>query len=287
MAKIKITEEEVAQVTSLLFESWGYDLYPEAKMECFGGRPDLVGVKTGYWCSVVECKSTLSYPVLEQVCRWHIEKDFLSKSEWYNSEKQPDRTAIPHFLWVATGNSRDSKLHDMKSYLLDKFRIGWIDIVVDQELPEGWVESDWYYADRYEDSKLNDQGFGHGSVRIGNRIYSYRIMCEAPIQEGSRNTAHHIIKQLYPEMKQATAGTTGSKTNYMTPFKLTLQNTVNLMEEDKVYTANQLLTLINADKGHHYSKDATYVSSIGKWLLRFGHAELVKGHPAKYKLKKV
>ncbi len=287
MPKIKITEEEVAQVTSLLFESWGYDLYPEAKLECFGGRPDLVGVKTGYWCAVVECKSSLSYPVLEQVCRWHLEKEYLTRSEWYDPEKQPDRTAIPHFLWVATGNSRDSKLHDMKAYLLDKFRIGWVDIVVDQELPEGWDLSDWYYAGRYEDSKLNDQGFGHGSVRIGNRIYSYRIMCEAPIQEGSRNTAHHIIKQLYPEMKQATAGTTGSKTNYMTPFKLTLQNTVNLMEDGTAYTANQLLTLINADKGHHYSKDATYKSSIGKWLVHFGYAELVEGTPAKYKLNKV
>lgn len=283
MAKIKLTEEEVAQVTSLLFESWGYDLYPEAKMECFGGRPDLVGVKTNYWCAVVECKSSLSYPVLEQVCRWHMERDFLTRSEWYCPDKRPDRTAIPHFLWVATGNSRDSKMHDMKAYLLDKFRIGWIDIVVENELPEGWDLSDWYCSGRYPNKAIIDQGLGHGTVRINNHVYSFRIMCEAPIQEGSRKTAHHIIKQLYPEMKQATAGTTGSKTNYMTPFKLTLQNTLKSMEDGKAYTAKQLLGMINSAEGHHYATDKSYLNSIGKWLMHFDHVDVVIGHPNKYK----
>lgn len=283
MAKIKITEEEVASVTSLLFKHWGYDLYPETQLSCFGGRPDLVGVKGKSWCSVIECKAKLSYEVLEQVCRWHMEKEHFKGSDWYQKNPDPSRTAIPHFLWVATGNSASSKLHDMKRFLLDKFRIGWIDIEVLQECPQDLDIDEWYCTKQYPDNKLgrcSSSDYGH--IRIGRRVYEYRIKCEALIQEGSRKSAHHIIDCLYPEMKQATAGVTADKANYMTPFKLTLHKTVQFMEEGKAYTTNDLLKGV---PDHHYSKDSGYTSSIGGWLIKFGHAELVgEGYHKKLKL---
>lgn len=274
MAKVKITEEEVASVTSILFKHWGYDLYYETQLDCFGGRPDIVGVKGKSWCSVIECKASLSYPVLEQVIRWHMERDYLATNEWYKKNPDPSRKAVPHFLWVATGNSHAGKIHDMKRYLLDKFRIGWIDITVREEIPESWDIEDHYLGTRIPDNAVERYSSeDYGSVRIGRRIYEYRVRCEAKIQDGSRKSAHYIVERLLPEMKEATAGVTADKANYVTPFKLTLRRVVDNMEKGKWYKPADLLDLVEANGGHHYSKDSTFKSSIGGWLLHFNHCE--------------
>lgn len=280
MAKVKLTEEEVAQVTSILFSYWGYELYYETQLDIFGGRPDIVAVKNKHWCSVVETKATLSYPVLEQVCRWHMEKDYLSSSEWYDKNKNPARTAVPHFLWVATANSASVKLHDMKRYLLDKFRIGWIDIT--------YKDCASHYCDtqlkRYPDNSVSKYSVeDYGMIRIGAKIYEYRVMAHAKIQEGSRGTGHMIVEKLIPEMKEANAGVTADKANFVTPFKLTLRNTVAAMEEGVGYTSKELLSLLRTSgKDHHYSRDSGYTSSIGKWLLHFDYASATGKYPVRY-----
>lgn len=287
MAKIKITEEEVAKVTSILFKHWGYDLYYECQLSCFGGRPDIIATRGSGWCSVIECKQKLDYKVLEQVCRWWIEKDFCEKSEWVKEEDRPDRFAVPNFLWVATSNSHSGKISDMKNYLLNKFKIGWIDIEVNFELPDGWDEKDYYKFNTIPDGTLDKYSSDdYGSIRIGNRLYDYRIVCDAGIQEGSRRTSHHIVSQLLPEMKDSVAGVTADKANYVTPFKLTLQRTVEIMQPNVWYKPAELLELLRASGyDHHYSKDATYKSSIGGWLVKFGHAESNTEWNKKYRLK--
>lgn len=286
MAKIKITEEEVAKVTSILFEHWGYDLYYECQLSCFGGRPDIIATRGSNWCSVIEAKAKLDYKVLEQVCRWHIERDFCQNSQWFDEEKQPERVAVPNFLWVATGNSHSGKISDMKKYLLDKFKIGWIDIEVQCEYPEKYLEDSYLVRDKPDGkvSKYSDDTFG--SIRIGTKVYDYRVVCEAGIQEGSRRTSHRIVSQLLPEMKDSVAGVTADKANFITPFKLTLQRTVDIMEPDVWYKPQELLELLReSGYDHHYSKDATYKSSIGGWLLHFNHAETDGQWNKKYKVK--
>lgn len=276
MAKVKLTEEEVASVTSILFKHWGYDVYPEVVLDCFGGRPDLVGVKGKHWVSVVECKVTLSYSLLEQVCRWHMERDYFENNEWYQKNPEPDRTALPNFLWVATGNSRDSKLHSMKRFLLDKYRIGWIDIELSEEIPDGWEEDDHYLFSGVPDKsvcKYSDDSLGN--VRIGRKMYSYHVVCDAGIQQGSSRTSHKIVEKLYPEMKQAVSGVKADKANYMTPFKLTLKRVTDGMEEGKSYHPKELLEIVKSQGGHHYAKDSGFTNSVGGWLLKFDLVEKV------------
>lgn len=113
----------------------------------------------------------------------------------------------------------------------------------------------------------------HGQVRVGRKIYEYRVCCEAKIQEGSRKSAHHIVSQLIPEMQEATAGVTADKANYITPFKLTMRRVVDNMEQDKWYKPAELLELVNSHGGHHYSKDSTFKNSIGSYLVQFKHCE--------------
>lgn len=283
MTKDKITEEEIAAVAKVIFEAQGYDMYPECQIPCFGGRPDYIGVKGNSWCAAIECKVTFSYDVLAQVIRWHMEKDYCEKSDFFQNNPDPERIAIPNFLYVITSNSKGGKIHDLKKFLLDKYRIGWYDIEVDRTYPDDYEFSERELR-RVPDSKLSKySNEEYGSVRIGSRVYSYRCVSKAGIQEGSRRTSHSIIAQLYPEMKQATSGTTGSKTNYMTPFKLTLQTTYNLMQEGKEYHPQTLCEMINSNGGHHYSKDSTYKSSIGGWLVKKNLAEKVSEYPPRYR----
>ncbi|AGH32095.1 hypothetical protein VPHG_00028 [Vibrio phage 11895-B1] len=272
MTKPKITEQEVAEVTSILFKHWGYDLYYECQLDIFGGRPDIIATRGANWCAVIETKAKFSYDVLEQVCRWHMQKDYLSKSDWFQKKPEPQRLAVPNFLWIATGNSRQSKMHDMKKYLLDKFRIGWIDIELEGEYGDWWWDNT---QNRYPDNSVDSYGDDtYGRIRIGNKIYDYRVMCEAGIQQGSRQTSHHIIERLLPEMQDSVAGVTSDKSNYVTPFKLTLKHTVEAMKPDTWYSSKDLLeALRESGHDHHYSKDATYKSSIGGWLIKFGYAE--------------
>jgi hypothetical protein len=214
-----------------------------------------------------------------------MERDFCEKSEWYDKNAQPERVAVPNFLWVATGNSQSGKISDIKRYLLDKFKIGWIDIEVQGEIPDDWDIADHYLSRRAGEGEVAaDYSEDYGTIRVGRRLYEYRIINDAGIQEGSRRSAHHIIKQLIPEMKNSVAGVTADKANIVTPFKLTVQRTVEVMEDGKWYTGKELLEeLRNAGHDHHYSKDSTYKSSIGGWLVKFGHAEANNDWHKKYR----
>lgn len=284
--KIKLTEEEVAKVATSVFKYKGFtDVYPEVTMKTFGGIPDLIATKNigdsnHKWVNVIECKASLTYPVLEQVCRWHIDADITRKSSWANQ----DRIAIPHFLWVVSGNSASSKVSDLKQYLLDKFRIGWIDVTVYEDLNEWQLDND-YYKERFKEGVVVDQGSDYGYIRFGNRVYSFRQMVEAKLQHGSRQTAHKISDQLFPEMKQAVAGVKADKANRMTPFKLTILRTYSSMEKGRYYRPQQLLELVKSHGGHHYTSDRTYLASIGKFLLKFGHCETDGAWHPRYKLK--
>ena len=279
VSKLKFkNEEEVANVTSILFKHWNYDLYPEVDIDIFQGRPDFVGLKGKSVCAVIECKLKLSHDVLAQVCRWHMEKDYYQKDSWYKENPYPARQAVPNYLWVATSDSRSGKMCDIKEYLLCKFGIGWIDFKVVDEVPENRTPEDWWSPRGYKpDSvdKYSDEDYGY--IFHGNRRYEYRVVRSPRIQEGSRRTSHYIIDRLLPEMKQATAGTTGGKTNYITPFKITLMRCEEILKEsDKPLSPADLCEKIREKGGHHYSKDTTFKQSIGGWLVQKDIAEKVE-----------
>jgi hypothetical protein len=174
----------------------------------------------------------------------------------------------------------------MKTYLLNKFKIGWIDIEIIDEIPEGCNVEDHYLSYKFSDGKVGKYSSeDYGTIRVNRRIYEYRMVCRAGIQEGSRKTSHHIVKQLIPEMQYATAGVTADKANYITPKKLTIQRTLEVMDKGKWYRPSEILDALRT-KGydHHYSKDSTYKASIGGWLVKFGHAEASTEWHKSYKL---
>ena len=95
--KKKLTEVEIATVIQHYFSSKNWDLFPEVVISIFDGRPDFVG-KKGDLCAAIECKTSLTYPVLEQLIRWP-----LSYQEKVDSEYQDASTSgIPHLLFAVT-----------------------------------------------------------------------------------------------------------------------------------------------------------------------------------------
>ena len=104
----KLKETEIAEIAQMFFEQQGWDMFPEVVLPNFNGRPDLIGIKETL-CSVVECKQSLTYPILEQLTRWHHDWNEAKESEFLNT----DNKGIPHLLIAFTehGSTHFPPLH--------------------------------------------------------------------------------------------------------------------------------------------------------------------------------
>lgn len=96
----KLKETEIAEVAKMYFEQRGWDLFPEVVLKGFSGRPDFIGKKHSL-CSAIECKQTLSYPVIEQVTRWRHDRDECLERGYTSAGIKP----IPHLLITFTGGN--------------------------------------------------------------------------------------------------------------------------------------------------------------------------------------
>lgn len=282
MATKKMTEEEICTVGEIFLKQKGWDLYPEVVLPNFGGRPDFIGTK-GNLCTVVEAKTSLTYPVIEQLTRWQLTHDFYEHSEWCDNSE----TGIPHLIYALTGGSNRLDPYSLKYKLMKDYRIGWIHV----ELVEDYTNSKKYY-DQTVDTSCKFNRYREGVVdSVGNLFINYKQYkiterLEPNIQVGSRQLAYNITKHLQEDMKCAVAGVTGREDNFMTPFKRTLNRAIQVVtESEKPLHPNDILVGVEKLGGHHYSKDSTFKNCIGGWLIDKGGCVKVSEFPPLYKIK--
>jgi hypothetical protein len=251
----KLSEAEIAEVIKLYFESQGWCLYPEVVIPVFPGRPDYIGVKQQL-CASIECKTSLSYTVIEQLVRWDLDYESISKSEYRDESKY----GIPHLLIAVTGRTK-GLYSPLKRKLMEDYRIGHFEVS--------------YEGPTFTKSDQKNGFFdNHGYANIDGHRWRVDERTEARIQPGSRRTAKNIIAHLNDDMRNAVAGTTGVKDNYMTPFKRTMAKATAVLEGCERCHIAHIVEKINANMGgHHYCNDNTARSSIAKFLIEFDIAE--------------
>ena len=262
----KMSEKEICEVGEIWFKQKGWDLFPEVVLNNFGGRPDFVATK-GKVCAVIEAKTSLSYPLIEQLTRWTTTHQEHTDSRWSASSK----CGMPHYMYCLTGGTK-SGLRGLKKYLFKEFRLGWVHV----EIIDDYTGLDYMW----EELKSRRYLFGGNVMTDGvvspngdlllNKIH-YRIteMIEPRVQPLGRKLAHNITEQLREDMKQATAGVTGAEGNYMTPFKRTLGRAYDTIKSSELASLHPDEILAGVEKlgGHHYASDNGFKNSIGGWLL--------------------
>lgn len=256
---LPMEEAEIASVAKFLMEYQSWDLYPEVVLNFFAGRPDYVALRNNI-CHVIECKKTLTYPVIEQLARWQLDAE--ARKQWRG---QKDNILIPHLLsaWVMR---TDGARTPLKQKLLNEYRIGLY--TVEKEICSRYDASE-------EDGVVSFSN-SFWKVKLGD--YEYSVYEEIPpkLQPGSRQTAHRIIEQLNDDMKLATAGVKGGETEYMTPFKRTMNRVRELMSDGKQRHISHILEGIAPLGGHHYSNDRSAANQIVKFIEKLGIAERTK-----------
>ena len=99
---IAMTEVEIAEVGQMFFEQKNWDLFPEVVLKGFNGRPDFIA-KRHQLCAAIECKKTLSYPVIEQLTRWRHDRDERIGNKYNTKAFHPSRIYLS-LLPVETTN---------------------------------------------------------------------------------------------------------------------------------------------------------------------------------------
>lgn len=251
----KLTEEEIAAVTARYFEGQHWDLYPEVVIPLFDGRPDFMA-KKGALCAAIECKTSLTYPVLEQLIRWPMSYQERVESEYQDHRKY----GIPHLLFAVTGRT-SGQYSPLKAKLLQDYRISHLEVS---------YEGKDYTREPLPDGFFSPQGY----AVIGGHRWRVLERTEPRIQPGSRHTAHKILAELKSDMKVATAGVTGKAGNHMTPFRRTMEKAKAALREYHQCHIVHLVEHLNLHLGgHHYSSDRQATASIGKFLVEFDIAE--------------
>lgn len=250
-------ESEIAKVAMYFLENNGWDVYPEVVIDVFGGRPDYVCVKNSL-CQVVECKKTLSYPVIEQLARWQIDAE--KRKEWGGS------VAIPHLLtaFVARTSQQKGGISDLKRIFLEKYRIGVFSVSKRMNLRTLNKSGEPYLSCCMDD---------YWHIVWGDYEYQIRQEVMPKIQVGSRRTAQLIIESLDDDMKIATSGVKGGETDYMTPFKRTMNRVKKVLSDGKERHIQDIIDEIRPLGGHHYCSDKVASSSISKFIDKFGIAQ--------------
>ena len=261
----RFTEEELAAATEIYFKSKGWELFPEAVIPNFGGRADLIGSKQQL-CMAVECKNTFSYTVLEQLTRWRHELIRETNSTYVDEGIK----GIPHLLYCVAGGN--GNISDLKREIVTSHRIGVILVT-----KEAGVTN---YSNK-EEGIFDDYGYAYLN---GNR-WRFQETIQPKIQHGSRRTAHNIIKHLNIDMRCGTAGSSGQKGGYMTPFKRTLNKAKAILSDGEEWHISDIIKEINKTPGgHHYSNDRSARGSISKFLVDFGIAEKANRNIPRFKL---
>lgn len=265
MATKKMSEKEICEVGEIWFRQKGWDLFPEVVLSNFGGRPDFVATK-GKVCAVIEAKTSLSYPLLEQLTRWTTTFNEHEDSSWGDSGK----CGMPHYMYCLTGGTGGG-LRGLKKQLFKDYRLGWVHVE---------IEDDYTGLDAmWEDLKTKRYMFGgnvmeegvvspRGDLLVNMKHYRITEIIEPRVQPLGRKLAHNITDQLQEDMKQATAGVTGAEGNYMTPFKRTLGRAYDTIKSSELKSLHpdDILAGVEALGGHHYASDKGFKNSIGSWL---------------------
>lgn len=262
----KLTEEEIAYIAEIFFSSKGWDMYPEAIIPIFSGRPDFIGKKQQL-CLVTECKTSLTYPVLEQLTRWHHKYEDAKHSEYIDVRKY----GLPNLLIAVTG-STSGIYSDLKAEILRQYRIGHYEVR--------------YRGEDYWKRTPNKTFDSDGNGSVDGHLWAVKERVAPKIQPGSRRTSHKITELLRSDMKIGIAGTTGIKDAYMTPFKRTLKKAEDILQQFGEMHIAEVVEVMNLKKGgHHYSNDAGARERIGKFLLEFGIADRPDENRPFYRLK--
>jgi len=267
-----MTEVEIAEIAQMFFEQRGWELFPEVVLKGFNGRPDLVA-KKHQLCAVIECKKSLSYPVIEQLTRWRhdhnhrIERGYPLK----------DIYAFPHLLIAfASGNNKPMAL--LKKEILRQHRIGYY------ELTRIALDDKFRLHKNDELGRFYDHGLDDSYCQWKNFRYIVREVVPPKIQEDSRNTAHRILKQLNADMKQATAGASGREGGFMTPFKRTMNAVESILNRGGEYHIVDIMNALHKDfGGHHYSSDRAARNSIPDFIVKLKVGVRCCDAPPRYK----
>lgn len=275
MRDMAITSEaEIAEVAKVFLELNNWSVYPEVVIDLFEGRPDYVCEKHGL-CQVVECKKTLTYPVIEQLARWQLEAEHRNKLQNGGYVKHRP-IAIPHLLtaFVSSTNSRNSLL---KQSLLDQYRIGVFSI---SKRPNIGMDED-------RNSKLPQlrsvmEDYWH--LEIEDFTYIIRQESFPKLQNGSRDSAKFIIERLNKDMRCTKAGLKGGEADYMTPFKRTMNRVKEVLSDGKERHIQHIIDDIKLIGGHHYSSDKSAVASIPIFIDKFSIAIRTRKHGAWFQI---
>ncbi|MBF84587.1 MAG: hypothetical protein CL489_08945 [Acidobacteria bacterium] len=218
-------EEELAAYFQNYLESKGFDCYPEVVFDIFSGRPDIVAVKNNK-IYVFECKMNFGLNVVTQTFRW------------FNRYKPS--YGFPDYIYAVTPYKKSAS---RRNELLD--------------------------------SVMKQNGIGHimvGDPRVGRakmfdgstHFYEKDIhsVLDAKPQRKGQEYGKVLIEQLYDDMKDANAGTTG--TEIMTPFKRTMNRVKEIMQDGVARTPKDMLPLIEKIGGHHYSSNSSFYSQVRK-----------------------
>lgn len=266
----KMKETEIAEIAQLYFEQRGWDLFPEVVLKGFSGRPDFVAKKHSL-CAAIECKLTLSYPVIEQVTRWRHDRDESIENGYFDSRFKP----MPHLILAFTGGN-NKPLASLKKEILKSHRIGFYE-VRRKPLPDKYIHTRSYNPRNTYDAadpvvgQFYDRGLNTSYCQWKDFEWMVDEVVAPKIQEGSRQTAHSIIEQLNDDMKTATAGASGSEGGFMTPFKRTMNAVDDILKQGGKYHITDIMNALNQDfGGHHYSSDNTARSSIPKFIVELG-----------------
>lgn len=249
-----MTETDIARVADAFFSRRGWNLYPEAVIKGFAGRPDFIGVRNGSLCQVTECKKTLSWPLIEQLTRWHDGSDYRE-------------SIIPHLLTAVVGWS---PLHrgSLKRKILEQHGIGIF--MVRRRAACGFERAEATGEWSWDGQRLN--GDGH--------VYEIEEALAPRLQPGSRATANRIISQLHDDMKIATAGARGGETEYMTPFKRTIGVVADILADGRERHIAHIVDELNVRGGHHYTSDSTAKSCLPGYIEKFGMATKTRDYGA-------
>ena len=236
----QMTEAEIAAVVSKWLEFYSWDVYPEVVLKGHSKRPDLIASKN-HLVNVIETKKALGLPVLEQALSWFT-------SQFH------DRTGLPHFIMIATAASR-GRPSDLMNHLLAHYGIGWITV---EKTPAVMVGRGEYQEKR------------HGAE------YSLRVRKEGKLVPGSRTLGKVLRKQLNPDTRIATPGTTGSGC-YMTEWKRTMLRIEQLMSDGESRTIAEIIQWLTTNGGYHWGTRSSALTGINTSLTRQKYKQIPYG----------
>lgn len=270
MKEDKLKETEIAEIANRFFSQYGWKMFPEVCIPVFPGRPDFMSTKHSL-VAAIECKTSLSYPVIEQLARWPLYFEDVKT----NRETRAKEYGVPHLLIAVTGKG-GSHSSLMKTSLLKQYRIGHYTV----SRTTGYYREYPSHLLRRGVSEGTFHTYGSGTYEccVGGCRYEVIERLTPKIQPASRKTAHRLAVHLDEDMMIGVAGASGNTGEYMTPFKRTMGKVIELLSDGEVWHIGAIVAAINKDLGgHHYCSDASAAKSLPSMILKLNVGESVEG----------